>query len=87
MAAEIHKRCGAEDRLHMSAALAEAFAHGIANDHARSNALVAVARFAIATGRPGHAEALSRAIPDPGRSAQVLVALADAAPPDRTPHL
>ncbi|MEV4514006.1 hypothetical protein AB0K00_34235 [Dactylosporangium sp. NPDC049525] len=87
MAAEIYQRCGADDRMHTSAALAEAFAHGIANDHARSNALVAVARFAIAIGRPDHAEALSRAIPDPGRSARVLVALADAAPPDRTPHL
>ncbi|MDG6109987.1 hypothetical protein Daura_20715 [Dactylosporangium aurantiacum] len=86
-AAEIYHRCGADDRTHTSAALAEAFAHGITNDHARSHALEAVARFAIRTGRPGHAEALSRAIPDPGRSARVLVALAEAAPPDRTPHL
>ncbi len=68
MAAEIYQRCGADDRMHTSATLAEAFAHGIANDHARSNALVDVARFAIAIGRPDHAEALSRAIPDPGRS-------------------
>ncbi|MET7427168.1 hypothetical protein [Dactylosporangium sp. NPDC005555] len=87
MAAEIHQRCGADDRMHTSAALAEAFAYGITNDHARSDALVNVARFAIAIGRPDHAEALSRAIPDPGRSARVLVALADAAPPARTPHL
>nr|BFE59561.1 hypothetical protein GCM10020063_040870 [Dactylosporangium thailandense] len=87
MAAEIYRRCGADDRMHTSAALAEAFAHDITNDHARSNALVAVARFAIATGRPDHAEALSRAIPDPGPSARVLVALADVAPPDRAPHL
>jgi hypothetical protein len=87
MAAEIYQRCGADDRMHTSAALAEAFAHGITNDHARSNALADVARFAIATGRPEHAEAISRAIPDPGRSARVLIALANAAPPDRTPHL
>ncbi|WP_344619845.1 tetratricopeptide repeat protein [Dactylosporangium salmoneum] len=87
MAAEIYQRCGADDRMHTSAALAEAFAHGITNDHARSNALADVARFAIATGRPDHAEAIRRAIPDPGRSARVLVALANAAPPDRTPHL
>ncbi|MDP9792883.1 tetratricopeptide (TPR) repeat protein [Catenuloplanes nepalensis] len=87
MAAEIYQRCGADDRMHTSATLAEAFAHGIANDHARSNALVDVARFAIAIGRPDHAEALSRAIPDPGRSARVLVLLANTAPPDRAPRL
>jgi hypothetical protein len=37
------------------------------------NVLVDVARFAIAIGRPDHVEALGCAIPDPGRSARVLV--------------